>query len=128
MMTRILLKIVAWLTLAFIVFATVSPIDLRPHDFLPVDLDRALAFAVLSFLFVIAYPRHWKLCALLMVVATLPIEMLQYLSPSRHPHLIDAAIKAAGATIGILAGWMVHTLYGRHGPLAKPASAAGQKG
>ncbi|WP_348639898.1 VanZ family protein [Rhizobium sp. FY34] len=112
-MTRTLLKFVAWLTLAFIVFATVSPIGLRPHDFLPVDLDRALAFATLSFLFVIAYPQHWKLCALLMVLATLPIEMLQYLSPSRHPHLIDAAIKAAGATIGILAGWLVHTLYAR---------------
>ena len=58
-MSEKLFKILAWSTLAFIIFATVSPIGLRPHDVLPVNVDRALAFALLSCLFVVAYPRYF---------------------------------------------------------------------
>ncbi|TWF54650.1 VanZ family protein [Neorhizobium alkalisoli] len=104
-MTTPLFKILAWLALAFIIFATVSPIGLRPHDFLPVDIDRAGAFALMSLLFVIAYPRHWKACAALLLLGAGGIELLQLFAPSRHPQLDDALVKAAGAALGCLAGW-----------------------
>lgn len=105
-----LVQIVAWLALVAVVFVTVSPIELRPHDILPVDFDRAAAFAVLAALFVTAYPKSWSLVGLAIVVGAGAIELLQELSPSRHAHGSDALIKAAGASIGVLAGWTINNL------------------
>lgn len=99
-----ILKVSAWSFLAFIVFSTVSPIDLRPHDVLPVNLDRALAFAVLAFLFSASYPRHIVLCALVILLGAFAMEALQFLEPSRHPRLIDAVVKASGALVGLMIG------------------------
>ncbi len=108
MMTSRLLRPLAWLLLAAIIFVTVSPIDLRPHTITTVDGDRALAYVVAGFVFAIAYPRHWKLVALLLIFGALAIEFLQYLSPTRHARLHDVVVKAAGATLGILAGRAVY--------------------
>ncbi|SFB46026.1 VanZ like family protein [Rhizobium sp. NFR07] len=103
-MTTRLLKLLPWLALAAIIFATVSPIRLRPHDFASVDIDRAGAFAVMALLFVVAYPRRWVACAILLILGAGGIELLQFLSPTRHAHLDDAMVKAAGAAFGCLLG------------------------
>ncbi len=102
-MTRSALRIAAWLALAAIVFVTVSPIELRPHDVLPVNTDRAIAFAVVGGLFVTAYPRHWLLVGLAIVLSAIGIEWLQELSPTRHARLDDALVKAVGALCGVVA-------------------------
>ncbi|WP_342633739.1 VanZ family protein [Neorhizobium lilium] len=102
------MKIVAWLSLLAIVFVTVSPIGWRPHDYLPVDLDRALAFALMTLLFVMAYPRHFVLCSVLLIFGALAIEALQLLSPTRHAHMDDAAVKAAGAAFGAVVAWLIN--------------------
>lgn len=94
----------AWLLLAFIIFATVCPIDLRPHDVLPVQVDRAFAFLLMSGAFVVAYPRHWLRVAVSCVLAAFLIEALQFLSATRHPEVLDATVKATGAAIGALLG------------------------
>jgi hypothetical protein len=104
MMTPKLMKPLAWLLLAGIIFVTVSPIGLRPHTILSVNLDRALAYALAGLVFVLSYPKQWKLVALLLIFGAIAIEYLQYLSPTRHPRLHDAGIKAAGATLGALGG------------------------
>lgn len=103
-MTQSAFRFAAWLALAAIVFVTVSPIGLRPHDVLPVDTDRALAFCLLAALFVLAYPRHWLLVGLAVAVAAMGIEWLQELSPTRHARLDDALVKACGALLGIAVG------------------------
>ena len=107
MMFRAQFRILAWLALSAIVFVTVSPIGLRPHDYLSVDLDRALAFAVMAMLFVLAYPRHVLLISILLVIGAGGIETLQLLSPPRHAHMADAAVKATGAALGASAGWIL---------------------
>jgi hypothetical protein len=107
-MNNLPFRLLAWLCFAGIVFVTVSPIGLRPHDLLPVDLDRAGAFALMSLLFILAYPRHWIFCAVLTLLGAGGIELLQYLSPSRHAHVDDALVKAAGAMIGCLLGWTLN--------------------
>lgn len=109
-MTTRFLKTAAWLMFAFIVFSTVSPIHLRPHDFLPVDVDRALAFALMAFLFVLAYPQHMLLCAVLVIASAGAIELLQLLSPTRHAELHDVVVKALGALAGVLAAGAVNSL------------------
>ncbi|NLS03431.1 VanZ family protein [Rhizobium sp. P32RR-XVIII] len=108
MMISRLLRPLAWLLLAAIIFVTVSPIDLRPHTITTVDGDRALAYVVAGFVFAIAYPRQWKLVALFLIFGALAIESLQYLSPTRHARLHDVVVKAAGAALGILAGRAVY--------------------
>lgn len=100
MMTNRLPKYVAWSVFLLIVIVTVCPIGFRPHTLTTVGLDRAAAFAFCSAAFVLAYPRYWLLVIVAGVVAAFGIEALQFLSPTRHPHLTDAVVKAAGAITG----------------------------
>lgn len=109
MLTR-LIRVAAWLSLAAIIFVTVSPIGLRPHDVLPVDVDRALAFVVMACLFVLAYPRSWVIVAVALILGAAGIELMQELSPTRHARIDDALVKASGAAIGVILGWAANRL------------------
>ncbi len=108
-----MLKILAWLCLAVILFLTLSPIGLRPHDPLPVNIDRALAFCVMAGLFVAAYPRQWPAVLMLSLCGAGMIELLQFLSPTRHAQLPDALVKASGAIAGVALGALFNRLTGR---------------
>lgn len=118
-----LLRIAAWMGLAVIIFVTVSPIELRPHDVLPVNYDRALAFVVLGALFVLAYPRSWKLVGIAIILSAGGIEFLQELSPTRHARMSDALVKAGGAALGVVMAYAVLAVarrsQNRHAPLGK---------
>jgi hypothetical protein len=105
MMTARIFQILAWLALTIIIFVTVSPIALRPHDVLPVNADRALAFTAMAALFVWAYPRHFPACVILLVLGAGAIELLQNLSPTRHAQAHDAVVKAFGACAGASLAW-----------------------
>jgi uncharacterized membrane protein YjjP (DUF1212 family) len=94
----------AWLLLAFIIFATVCPISVRPHDYLPVEVDRALAFFLMTGAFVVAYPNRWLSVTLMCIAGAFGIEALQFLSETRHPELADAMVKAVGAALGASLG------------------------
>jgi len=94
-------QITAWTAFAAIVFVTVSPIEMRPGDMFSVDVDRALAFGLLSSIFMVAYPRHALLVGGFVVLSAGGIELLQALSPTRHARLDDAIIKGAGALGGM---------------------------
>ncbi|MDB5523037.1 MAG: putative rane protein [Rhizobium sp.] len=107
-MTDKLIRTAAWLAAIAIVFVTVSPIGLRPHDVLPVNVDRALAFTAMAALFVLAYPRQWMWVAMAAIVGAGAIELLQELSPTRHARIDDAMVKIAGASIGVVIGWTIN--------------------
>ncbi|WP_064834653.1 VanZ family protein [Rhizobium phaseoli] len=101
-------KPLAWLLLALILFVTVSPIGLRPHTVTTVDTDRGGAYVLLGLAFALAYPRQWKLVAALLITGAVAIEYLQYFAPTRHPRLHDAGVKAMGAALGLLGGWVIN--------------------
>ena len=103
----------AWLALVAVLFVTVSPIGLRPHDVMSVQGDRALAFGLLAGLFVLAYPRHWLLVGLGIVVAAIGIEWLQELSPTRHARWGDAMVKAGGAACGAAIATLTNLMIAR---------------
>ncbi|MBB3658438.1 hypothetical protein FHX15_003685 [Rhizobium sp. BK650] len=105
-MTPKITKLLAWFLLAFILFITVSPIELRPHTIETPDFDRAAAYLAAGLAFALAYPRQWKSVAVLLIVGAFAIEYLQYLSPTRHARLHDAGVKAAGAAVGLVIGWV----------------------
>jgi VanZ family protein len=107
-MTAKLIIAAAWTALAAIIFVTVSPIGLRPQDILPVNVDRALAFMAMAALFVLAYPRHWIWVGIALIIGAGGIELLQEFSSTRHAHVDDALVKAAGASVGIVLGWALN--------------------
>lgn len=105
-----LAQLSAWLCFGAILFVTVSPIGLRPHDVTTVGFDRAFSFVVMSALFVIAFPRHWFRMTICMIVVCGLFELAQDLSPTRHARWNDAVVKAAGALIGSMIGWVANRI------------------
>jgi VanZ family protein len=101
------LRILAWLLLAGLVFVTLSPDDLRPVTALPTQIERGFAVAVIGFVFAIAYPRHIWLVAALVLGATVLLEILQLVTPSRHGRIADAAAKLLGGAIGLTVGGLL---------------------
>jgi hypothetical protein len=103
-------QVAAWTAFAAIVFVTVSPIEMRPGDIFSVDMDRAMAFGLLSSMFMVAYPRHAILVGSFVVMSAGAIELLQALSPTRHARLDDAVIKGAGALAGMALAYAYNAL------------------
>lgn len=112
-MTSTLLRAAAWLVLLFIVFATLSPIGLRPISGLPVQLERFCAFAVLGFAFAVAYPRRLGAIALTVVAVAVGLELLQVIDPGRHGRVMEVLVKAAGGLSGVALARAANRL--RHG-------------
>lgn len=104
------IRIAAWLVLAFLVFATLSPIGWRPQSALPVNFERAAAFFVAGGLFGLAYPRQIVWIAAVMAVAIIALEWAQFLQPGRHGRELDAVVKLVGAGIGLGLGWWLSRL------------------
>lgn len=101
---QILCRVAAWGLLAFVVAVTMSPIELRPPVETTLNLDRAIAFALIGGAFAFGYPRRRQLTVVLLPAAAFAIEALQFLDPSRHPRFADAGIKALGAFAGAFLG------------------------
>jgi VanZ family protein len=98
------LRGLAWLLLAGLIFVTLSPINLRPISPLPTQLERAIALAIVGFVFAIAYPRHLWAVALVVLGSTVLLEILQLVQPSRHGRIIDVAVKLIGGGFGLVTG------------------------
>jgi hypothetical protein len=109
-MIRSFARPIAWLLLAAILFVTVSPVQFRPVTHEPPDLERFAAFAVVGFVFVLGYPRHWILVTCLVIGSAFAFEAAQLLSPTRHPRLHIAVIKAIGGVAGIAVGAAISRL------------------
>jgi hypothetical protein len=109
-MIKSLIRPVAWMLLAAVLFVTVSPIRMRPVTAAPPDVERFVAFAVVGLAFAVGYPRHWRLAACLVVAAALAFEAAQLLAPGRHARIADALVKALGGLAGIATGAVIQRL------------------
>jgi VanZ family protein len=99
-----LIGLAAWACLAFIAYATISPIQYRPTLHTSASLEHVTAFAVLGVLFSLAYPRQVVLVCLIVLGSAVLLEILQLLTPDRHGRIQDAIIKMMGGALGIVAG------------------------
>ena len=110
---RPLAKAAAWVFLTFIVFATLSPLYLRPRltgaePSLIVLFERFGAYAVLGLLFIISYPRRYGLVFLIVFGGAILLEFLQIAIPDRDARVVDAVEKLAGGGFGISAAhWLM---------------------
>jgi VanZ family protein len=98
-----------WLAFAFIVYATLSPIDSRPVVAGP-QLEHFVAFGLMGLAFGLAYPNRILLVVAIVVGSAFGLEALQLLTPDRHGRVLDAVMKAAGGICGIGAGQLMSFL------------------
>jgi hypothetical protein len=96
----------AWLALAFIAFATLSPIDDRPVVAGP-QFEHFAAFALMGFAFMVGYPKRLLFIVAIVLGSAFVLEALQLLTPDRHGRVLDALAKAAGGICGIGAGHLI---------------------
>ena len=92
--------IVSWLALAYIVYATLCPIDARPV-LADLQFEHFAAFALMGLAFGLAYPSRVFLVVAIVVGSAVALEALQLLTPDRHGRILDALVKAAGGICGI---------------------------
>ena len=95
--------VAGWLALAFIIYATLSPINDRPVLAGP-HLERFAAFALMGLAFGLAYPNRILLVVAIVVGSAFGLEALQLLTPDRHARVSDALVKALGGVCGIGVG------------------------
>jgi VanZ family protein len=114
-MFRTITATAAWTSLAFIAYATLSPLNERPEfdTDLFSHLDHYLAFAVAGGLFSLAYPRQTFFVCILVLGSAALLELLQLLTPDRHAHVMDAVRKVVGGAIGIAFAHLAISLYRR---------------
>ncbi|CAN5190557.1 hypothetical protein BH10PSE10_BH10PSE10_01170 [soil metagenome] len=101
------LVVAAWATVALIVFATLSPLGLRPHLTEDPGFERFAAFAAAGFLLGLSYPRRFLQVVIFLIVFAAGLEALQHLTPDRHGHLSDMSVKAAGGLTGVFVAGLV---------------------
>ena len=96
--------------MAGLVFATLSPIGMRPVSGTSVGLERFGAFALIGCLFAFGYRKHpVRLLALVILVAA-GLEALQLIEATRHGRMTDLVVKVAGAGVGVAMGSVLAAL------------------
>jgi VanZ family protein len=99
-MIQRLCLVAGWLTLAFIVYATLSPLEDRPVLASP-QLEHFAAFALMGIAFSLGYPKRTLLILVITIGSAFTLEVLQLLTPDRHGRVLDALVKVAGGSCGI---------------------------
>jgi VanZ family protein len=101
-MFRIFAKVAAWLSVGFIVYATLVPLGMRPTaGKIGPDYERFVAYAVTSTLMVLAYPRHPARVGLGVIAMAVILEISQLAIPDRDARVADALMKVAGGLSGL---------------------------
>ena len=99
----IILRLIAWGLAAAIAYATLGPATQRPHSNLGQNGEHAFAFVLLGLAFGLAYARAPGRTAVLVIVYTGLVEVLQFLAPGRHARLSDFVVDALAACVGLVA-------------------------
>ncbi|HEV7880918.1 VanZ family protein [Bradyrhizobium sp.] len=110
----LVLRVIAWLLTAAVVFATLGPPRYRPHSELGQDGEHALAFVLVGMAFGLAYARHRLLTAGVAVVLIGVLERLQVWMPGRHARLqdfiVDALAACAGIAVAAVLDWLMQLM------------------
>ncbi len=105
-------RIAALLLLAIITFATLSPIQLRPH-LGDANMERALAYILFGLALALGFPSRLMQTLLFVCAVAGFLEFLQIFDPGRHARVLDALVKAAAGVAGILLGRLILAAAGR---------------
>ena len=121
-MFRTLTAVAAWLSLAFIAYATLSPLNERPEiSGLFSHFDHYFGYAVVGGLFALSYPRQSLFVSIIVFGSAIIFELAQLLTPDRHARVVDALRKLIGGVLGIafvrliISPWFRNRFDGRGG-------------
>ncbi len=85
-----------WILLCAIVYATLSPLALRPQlSWLPVDIERFMAVFITTTAFVTGYPHSRRRVLFTGILLVCLLEAAQVLLETRHGAVSDMLVKAA---------------------------------
>jgi hypothetical protein len=108
-MSHKIVALAAWVLLAFIAYATISPLQDRPTLSTSSSFEHLAAFAVLGGLFCLAYPRRIFLVCLIVLGGAVMLELLQLVTSDRHGRFPDAIEKMTGGAAGIAVARIILT-------------------
>jgi hypothetical protein len=111
----LLFRLAALVLLAGIVYATLAPIELRPHAG-GVETERFAAFLAFGLCLALGFPRRPGLVLLAVAVTAVSLELAQLIDPSRHGRLGDALVKLAGGWTGAVPPVVLRRLRRRDAP------------
>jgi VanZ family protein len=100
MTARRLFRGIAWACVAAIVVLSLVSPALRPVTKLPHNLEHLAIFAITGFALGLGYAGRLVHHMALLVVFAGAIEFAQFVTPGRHPRLIDFVVDAASACAG----------------------------
>lgn len=106
-MSRLFAVVAGALSLAFVAFATLSSIELRPTTEFGIGWEHLTAFAVIAAFLTFAFPKRVWQILVVVVVAAILLELAQLYVPGRHARWNDGATKIFGSLIGVAAGWFI---------------------
>ena len=94
-------QIGAWLLAGAVALAALGPARYRPRLWITHYGEHALAFILVGLAFALAYPRQRLLVAVMLIVLTGLLELVQLLIPGRHARLNDWLVDVLAALIGV---------------------------
>jgi VanZ family protein len=107
MTARRVFQAIAWGTLAAIVVLSLVSPSLRPVTKLPHTIEHLGIFAIAGFALGLGYPGWLARKLALLVIFAGVIEVAQFITPGRHPRVIDFVVDAVGACAGALLAALV---------------------
>ena len=93
-------RISSWLLGFAITLLSVVPPDLRSVTAAH-GVEHSVIFFLLGLLLGLGYPGRYRVNAIVLLIFTTAIELLQLIAPGRHARVSDFVVDAIGAVIGL---------------------------
>ena len=115
-MLRKFTKVAAWVSVGFIIYATLVPLGMRPTaGEIGPDYERFASYAVTAALMVLAYPQHPVRVGLMVSAIAVLLEISQLAIPDRDARVADAVVKITGGLAGLVVSLFFKRLMTGHG-------------
>src|SRR3954468_12654362 len=101
MTSRRLFRLIAWACLAAIVALSLVNPSWRPATHMPHNTGHFAIFIITGFALGLGYAGRLASHMGLLVIFAAAIEVAQFITPGRHPRLIDFVVDAASACVGV---------------------------
>ena len=95
-------RIVGWSLAAAIVVLSVVPPASRPVTATPHDFEHFLIYWATGLAFALGYERKQGLLAILLLIFTASVEIVQLFVPGRHARLSDFIVDAGAVVTGLI--------------------------
>ena len=100
MTARRLFRLIGWICLAAIVILSLVSPSLRPVTRLPHNLEHLAIFAIAGLALGLGYAGRLVRHMALLVIFAGAVELAQFVTPGRHPRLIDFVVDGLSACAG----------------------------